>query len=111
MHPYFEDLRLKDPELIDLGLNIDNRLESTKAHSKVTDVREFTGDKRGGSTKNNNIRIKTVVENPDQKRKSYTQNFGVTKINQLSFSDENVGLSTSKAGQKTYLKLYETTSP
>ena len=113
MHPYFEDLRLKDPELNELTKNFDQgRIESTKAHTYVTDAREFTGDRRA-SNKSNNIRIKTVTDNPMQevKRKSMAQGFGVPKVTTLNFSEDPLALNTNKSQQKTYLKFYESNTP
>lgn len=111
-HPYFEDLRLKDPELADINKAFDhNRIESTKA----TDGGTASGgggmeDRRSSNPKNNQvkIRIKTITENPlqESKRKSGVQSMEDGKASPMGFSEETMGIPAKKS-PKTYYNIYE----
>jgi serine/threonine protein kinase len=109
-HAYFEDLRLKDPDLQDLNKAFDhNRIESTKA----TDGGTAGGgmeERRNSSSKNNQvkIRIKTITENPlqESKRKSGVQSMEDGKQSPIGFSEDQMGM-TSKKSPKTYYNIYE----
>ena len=106
-HPYFEDLRVKDPELADLTKTLDpNRIESTKCTDGGQDTRMTSS-----TTKNNQvkIRIKTQVENPmqgDKNRKSLVHQSIEHKIpSPLTFSDHDINIGKNNIS-KTYYNLH-----
>lgn len=112
-HPYFEDLRTRDPELAELNKAfIENRIESTKCTDGGQDTRMTS------STTNNQvnkIRIKTLNEKhynnsipqnsnsiPQQERKSIGQSVERSiGNNQIVFSDHDINKAS-----KTYYNLH-----
>ena len=121
LHPYFEDQRLKDEELADFNQANDPKVFShvnfnKNNHTQRLDSTKATDgggkeERRNSNSKNTQvkIRIKTIVENPQQenKRKSGVQSMQGGKVSPIGFSDEAVGMNSTKKGPKTYYNIYE----
>ena len=107
-HPWFEDLRMKDPELAEQSKAFaadQNRIESTKCTDGGMETR-MTSCNTTTHQQINKIRIKTLHENPLAKQKLSQNNdlqMDETKISPIRMSDNDI---VFKKTQKAYHNMY-----